>query len=119
MRSKPTKRRTTPAQLAARVKALQKRIRQWKVSALLLTNPVDIRYLTNFVGEDSWALVPARGSRVHILSDFRFVVELQQDSPHAVHHIHKKGLVSELADLKDKLGLKRSSYVCYKGNGSQ
>jgi len=102
--------------LQARVHALQQRITAWKVSALLLTNPRDIYYLTGFTGEDSWALVPrnnlrsprnSRPARVHILSDFRFQEELAHVAPQAVRHIRKGLLSAELQKVARQLRLRK------------
>jgi len=90
-----------PDRLKTRLKALQARLRQTKAQALLLTNPNDIRYLTGFSGEDSWALVPQQGQRVTILSDFRFQQQMEREAPHARAIIRKKGLPDEFqAELK-------------------
>ena len=87
-----------PADLASRVRALQQRLRKARLAALLVTNPRDIRYLTGFVGDDSWALVPAASWPV-ILTDFRFEEQVQREAPHLKAHIRKKGLVDELGTL--------------------
>lgn len=83
--------------LQARIGLLQQRIIDWEVDGLLVTNPVDIRYLTGFVGDDSWAVVPAQGKRVQILSDARFTQQIKREAPQVATHIRKKGLADELA----------------------
>ena len=85
--------------LRSRVTVLQERINTWRVDALLITHPVDIRYLTGFVGDDSWAIVPAQGRRVHVLSDARFTEQIKREAPQVTAHIRKKGLADELAKL--------------------
>ncbi len=75
--------RAVPVHLARRVDELRQRVRQAGASALLVTNPVDIRYLTGFVGDDSWALIPAKAGRATILSDARFEEQIQREAPHA------------------------------------
>ena len=57
-----------------RLGRLRRLVRAHGCDALLVTNPVDIRYLTTFRGEDSALLVEAR--RATVLSDFRFQEEL-------------------------------------------
>jgi len=96
------KRKTPPDPRAGRVKALQRRIREWDVDALLIVNPNDIRYLTGFVGDDSWALVRARGRQVWIISDFRFDEQIQREAPHARSVMRKKGLAEATAELMRK-----------------
>lgn len=63
--------------------ALRGRIRSWSVDALLVSNPHDVRYLTGFVGDDSWALVSANSNRVTLISDFRFQEQIAREAPHA------------------------------------
>lgn len=99
--------KSVPAHLAARVKALQARLKKQKVDALLVTNPRDIRYLTGFIGDDSWALVPTKGGTVTVLSDFRFDEQIAREAPHVAVRMRKTSLGDELAELRHKLHLKR------------
>lgn len=71
---------------------MQQRIRKWDCDALLVVNPRDIRYLTGFIGDDSWALVRARSGKVIILSDSRFDEQIDGEAPHAVKVMRKAGL---------------------------
>jgi len=108
MAKKKTKRKTsTPANLADRVRLLQRRLRPSGASALLVTNARDIRYLTGFIGDDSWALIPMRGSKGYILSDFRFEEQIAKEAPHAVAIMRKKALAEELGKLTNRLRLKK------------
>lgn len=104
-RKKPVS--ATPAHLALRVEAVRKRLRRWRCAALLVVNPVDIRYLTGFVGDDSWAIVWARRSNVTVLTDFRFQEQIQREAPHVSVKIRKAGLVICLADLLDRARVQR------------
>jgi len=96
-----------PPHLADRVRTMQKRLRSTGASALLATNPCDIRYLTGFIGDDSWALIPMRGAKVYILSDFRFREQIQNEAPHATAIMRQKGLVEELGLLASKIKAKK------------
>jgi len=71
-----------PGHLADRVKAFQKRLRDDNLDGMILTNDRDIRYLTGFVGEDSWCWVPAQGSKPTVISDSRFKAHIPQEAPH-------------------------------------
>ena len=102
MAKKRTTKSKSPDHHTNRVRNLQKRLRSKGVSALLVTNPCDIRYLTGFVGDDSWALVPMRGSKVTLLSDFRFQEQIPREAPQARMVLRKKGLAEELAKLTRK-----------------
>jgi Xaa-Pro aminopeptidase len=96
-----------PEHLLARVKILQKRIKKWKVDALLVTNAKDIRYLTGFVGDDSWALVQRRSKDVIVLSDSRFDEHIDREAPHVTKIIRTKGLIDVLGQMMAEKKLKR------------
>ena len=100
-----TKNSNTPATvyLKTRLTALQKRLAQINVDALLVSNPVDIRYLTGFVGDDSWLLVRKRASAMHILSDFRFEEQIQYQAPQTRAIMRKTSLSVALKELARKL----------------
>jgi Xaa-Pro aminopeptidase len=106
-RKKQAKKPPTPPRFKHRLQTLQQRLRATKAQALLVTNPHDIHYLTGFTGEDSWALVPERGSRVTIFSDFRFQEQIQRQAPHATAIIRKKGLVAELRQRVQQRGYEK------------
>ena len=89
----------------ARVNALRKRIPTWRCDALLITNSRDIRYLTGFVGDDSWAIVSASSSRVTLLSDSRFDEEIARFAPQTKKVI-RKSTVSLAQALNDELSNK-------------
>lgn len=95
--------RSTSDHLKSRIKSLQSRLKQQKLDALLVSNPVDIRYLTGFVGDDSWLLVRASSIVVHILSDFRFDEQIAKEAPQARAIMRKASLTVALKALVDKL----------------
>jgi Xaa-Pro aminopeptidase len=86
--------RRWPGQLAGRVAKLRARIAGQGAAAMLLSNASDIRYLTGFTGEDSWALVTRRG--VTAISDRRFEEELATGTPHLRAVMRKESLAEEL-----------------------
>ena len=88
-----------PKFLVARLDPLRARLREQEVDALLVSNAVDIRYLTGFVGDDSWALVPARGRAVTILSDRRFEEQVATEAPWCRAVMRKRSLIDELEKL--------------------
>jgi len=98
--------RTRPDFVKARLKPLRARLRDAGCDALLVTNPADIRYLTGFVGDDSFALVPDRG-KVTILSDFRFDEQIDREAPQAKKVIRDQSLFAEVEKQVNRRGIKK------------
>ena len=94
-----------PSHLLARVKQICRRVGELDLDALLITNRFDVRYVTGFVGEDSWALLRRRSSMVHVLSDFRFRQQIEREAPQAKAVMRKTSLSHELAKLAGRYGL--------------
>lgn len=107
-----TKRRArpkAPKHLDTRVKQFQARLREDGMDGMILSNPKDIRYLTGFIGDDSWCWVPARGSGLTVISDMRFFDHIPQEAPHVrvcFRATGKKGRAS-LSDATANLLSKR------------
>ncbi|MEM6854561.1 MAG: Xaa-Pro peptidase family protein [Planctomycetota bacterium] len=97
----------TPKILAGRLKTLRKRLSAAGHDALLVTNPVDTRYLTGFIGDDSWTLIPAKRGQPIVLSDNRFEEQIKQEAPHVIAVMRKKSLAEELDRLTDRRNLQR------------
>lgn len=69
----------TTDRLASRRQKLVQAIRKAGISALLVSNPKNVTYLTGFTGEDSYLII---GSGViQIFSDSRFETQLQDECP--------------------------------------
>lgn len=92
----------------ARAARVRSALRALGVDALLVTNANDIRYVTGFSGEDSWALVGATSTAgLTVVSDFRFQEELEAVRGRAAVLI-RKGLIAPAAvGLIKDLRLKR------------
>ncbi|MCC7407769.1 MAG: aminopeptidase P family protein [Phycisphaeraceae bacterium] len=105
---------------SGRVRALRRRMATWgrtaAGTALLVSNPRDIRYLTGFCGDDSWAVVTAKSGKVVVISDFRFEEEIEHSAPQVAAVMRKKALWDELPGVCAKLGVKRlavqQDYLC-------
>ena len=97
----------TPTHLRDRLRPLQKRLRDIGVDALLVTNAHDIRYLTGFAGDDSWALIPARGGTPHIITDFRFDEQVQREAPHARRILRQGPITDALKQIVDKRDIEK------------
>ena len=86
-----------------------------KVDALLVTDFVNVRYLSGFTGDDSYLLVTKR--REYLLTDFRYIEEAALTVPHAkIIDRKKKGLMDRAAALAararvEKLGVESSTDI--------
>lgn len=92
-------RKGCPPHLRVRLRALRQRIRQWGCDALLVSHAKDIRYLTGFIGDDSWLVVPVGASNVTVISDFRFQEQIQREAQHVSVKMRQAGLAQELQKL--------------------
>ena len=99
--------KAAPVSLQRRLAKLRQHLRGAQVDALLVTNPVDIRYLTGFIGDDSWAVVPCRSGRVYVLSDFRFEEQIFREAPQVVSVMRQGSLADELTQLCRRTRIRR------------
>lgn len=102
-------------QLARRTKLIQA-VRKSGISALLVTNPKNVTYLTGFTGEDSYLLIGP--GTTHLFSDSRFETQIQDECPEIPYDIRtaRKTMQDFLAELLPKfslssLGFESSSMV--------
>jgi Xaa-Pro aminopeptidase len=85
-----------------RLRNLRRQIRQAGTAAYLAADPVEVSYLSNFGGDDSYLLVPARG-RPTLITDFRYAEDAAVDSPHVSLRLRKGTLVAEVSRLAKRL----------------
>jgi Xaa-Pro aminopeptidase len=91
---------------ALRRSRLLQSIEQAKLDAFLITNPLNVHYLTGFTGDSSFVIVsPARSI---LVSDARFGIQIAQDCPDLESAIrgHNKTTWQEAADALGKLGFR-------------
>lgn len=101
-----------PKVFTDRLKPLRKRLLDAGLDALLVVNSVDTRYLTGFVGDDSWTLVPAKRGVPIVLSDNRFEEQIAREAPHVRAVMRKKSLAEELDKLTDRMNLQHIAVQC-------
>lgn len=73
------------SRFARRRAKLVKLIKEAGADGLLVTGEKNVTYLTGFTGDSSYLLVTARENR--IISDFRYVIQLQEECPDLPTHI--------------------------------
>lgn len=90
---------------ATRRSKLIELIRKAGVSAMLITNPRNVTYLTGFTGEDSYLLIGP--DRLQLFSDSRFQTQLQDECPEIPAEIRTARLLMPdfLAQLLPKFSL--------------
>ncbi len=95
-----------------RIKKIQARLRRRKIDALLVSQPENRRYLSGYkggdhgIGETSGVLIIPAFGPIHLLTDFRYQLQAEQDVPWSTVHIYRKGLLKLLADLLPGLKIK-------------
>lgn len=85
-----------------RLAALRQELRKAGAAAYLATDAVEVAYLSNFGGNDSYLFVPARG-RPTLITDFRYAEDAAADSPHVALRLRKESLVADVVRLAKRL----------------
>lgn len=96
---------------AERMDRLRSAMKRKRLSALLVTDEYDLRYLTGFTGSES-ALLVAR-EEAFLLTDFRYVEEAEKTAPEATVVSRKRSLAREAARI---LKLLRAGRVGYRAD---
>jgi len=88
---------------AQRRERLIKAISETGLDAFLVTNPINVHYLTGFTGDSSFLVVSAH--RTILISDTRFTIQIAQDCPGLETAIrgHNKTTWKEAAEALQKL----------------
>ncbi len=86
-----------------RIKKLQTIIRQKKLSAVLITNPTNVRYLCGFVGTNGKLLVSQKKAR--LITDFRYLRIARRQIPKQVSIFNQKDGIKKIAGRFKTLGL--------------
>jgi Xaa-Pro aminopeptidase len=94
--------------VADRCKRLRARLGERSADAMVVTNPVDVRYLSGFTGEDSWLLV-GRG-KGWVLTDGRFAEEVERECPDFASTIRRGSLIEALAKAVRRKRVGRLAY---------
>ena len=73
-----------------------------KIEFLLVTNPLDVAYLTGFLGGDSYLVVPKGDSKPTLVSDFRYLEELEHFKELCTIVIRKGAMGKAIVELLSK-----------------
>lgn len=94
-----------PAPFDQRVRQCRARFKGLEVDALLITREHDIRYLSDYPGEDCAALLTPK--RLFLISDFRYQETLSAFADRAEIVIRRNGMHAEIAGLCADLKIAR------------
>ena len=102
-----------------RVTVLQQRLRRKKLDALLVGQPQNRRYLSNYAADDTsiaessgYLLIPT-GRPPLLLTDFRYELQAEKEARGFEVLLYPKGLIALLGTLLPKLGIRR---LAFEGN---
>jgi len=96
------KKEISPA--ASRISRLVRKIHRAKLASMLVTDPVNVSYLSGFTGDDSW-LVVGQG-RPCLLTDFRYAEQAERECPGVELVIRKKSMIEALVATARKRRLR-------------
>ena len=101
------------AYLKVRHKAVRDALKTLELDALLLTQPSELAYLTNFTGADSIGLITAKG--FYIVTDFRYRDQASLEAGWATLAVRGAKMAETLAQTIVEAGAKR---VGFEANGA-
>src|SRR5439155_19866243 len=95
---------------AQRRQNLSRRIESEGVDVLLITNPINVSYLTGFSGDSSYLILGK--ARAILVSDARFTEQIGEECPGLEYHIrpHHQFVQNAAVEVMDKLGFRRVGF---------
>lgn len=100
----------SPDQTAARREKLASLLKANQADALLVSNSTNVRYLSDFTGEDAVLLLTS--NRALILSDGRFTTQIGQECPGIDAHIRPidEKMTETIAKVVSRLSIRRLAF---------
>lgn len=80
--------------IRARQRNLRRQLRKHQVDGLILTQSVDVTYMTAFAGHDSWALITRTSA--YLITDSRYTEQAAKECL-LTNIVERKGLIAEAA----------------------
>lgn len=87
----------------ARIQSLRNQLHQENIDALLVTYPVNRRYITGFTGSSGYALITV--DQTILITDARYRIQSQQEAPSWSVIIHEGSMIKAIADQCRLLGV--------------
>ncbi len=94
--------------LNQRIEQLRNQFSQYNIDALLVTEPKNIRYLSNFTG--TTAVLFITKTDAFFITDFRYDQQAHQQAEGYQIIIHSHGMFRQVKDLIDKYSIKRVGF---------
>lgn len=89
-----------------RINNLQSLIRQKQLNAILITNPINVRYLCGFIGTNGRLLISQK--RVIFITDFRYLRSARRQIPKQIEIYNQKDGIEKIARRFKILGFEES-----------
>jgi len=89
---------------ASRISRLLRKLHGEKLPAMIVTDPVNVSYLSGFTGDDSWLLVGC--GRPCLLTDFRYTEQAERECPDVELVTRKKSMVEALVAVVRRRGVR-------------
>jgi Xaa-Pro aminopeptidase len=84
-----------------RVQAVRRLMKKKNINCLLLTKPVNVTYLTGFLGRDSWTVVTP--TNTYLLTDSRYIEQAEKECVRCKPILRRETLHNTLAALVKEL----------------
>lgn len=91
-----------------RILKLRDKMKEQGIEALLITHPVNRRYLTGFTGTAGVVLIT--GSEQILITDFRYVIQVREQAPHMTLVEHQGAIYQTVGEECQKLGIETLSF---------
>ncbi|MFC4078240.1 M24 family metallopeptidase [Salinithrix halophila] len=91
-----------------RLSRLRKRMTEENLEALLISNPINRRYLTGFTGSAGWVLIT--GDQQYLISDFRYDLQVKEQAPGFTFVRHAGNPFKDVKELMGKAGVKEVAF---------
>ena len=90
-----------------RIKRLRAGLSEWKVDAVIISNPTNVRYLSGFTGSEGTLLITGRGG--YFFTDFRYTMQAKDQVQGAKVNIFTNKM-EEIAKIVGRLKIKRIGF---------
>lgn len=91
-----------------RIVALREEMNRLNMEALLVSHPINRRYITGFTGSAGLALFTQ--NEALLITDFRYVTQVKEQVPHMTLVQHEGPILETVAKLSRKLGIQTLSF---------